>query len=342
MTGTCRVSRGFSLIELLVSMVIGLFLLGGLVMVMANSKQHYAQQDYSARLQESGRFAMQFLSYDIRMAGYFGCSNALQNEPSDIGLGDEDYLDTRGNDALSDSITIVYAEPTPPAQEVFVQALADPAAQANVYTVDADKLPTDWEAGTHAIIADCGGASLARIIDITDDKVTLGTETDPGQTGKTPLQTEALLGRFYDPSNVDSGPITIRRLIRREYSVDVSGTSGIPVLLRDEDPSDANPGLEIVEGVENLQFLYQILNGTSFQTATSAGPLAAVQLGVLVRSVSNEDLDDREFGSGADITVDDGGLDGAHPVVDQDVAVQPLRGQRRVFSNTLAIRNLPL
>lgn len=358
MTGI-RKQRGFSITELLVAMVVGLFLLGGLVMLMANSKKNYAQQDYSARLQENARFAMTFLSYDLRMAGFFGCSNTLQNDPDDIdGTLPSDYFDTTGVTNTSDptepeEVTIVYAEPPLDDQELLVQSLGGPDTTdgndyANKYIVNTDTLPDDWTAGaasgTEVVIADCGGASFARIVGITDvgsnKQITLGTVSDTSASGKTPDQVQGFLGRFYDPAIEDTGPITIRKLVRHEYTINNSGASGIPVLMRDETPLDGNPAQELVEGVENMQLLYQALSGGAFQTDAPTGRLAAIQLGVLVRSVSSERLDvaGREFGSGEDITLDDGTYD----VLDRSVDEGQLRGQRRVFANTLAVRNRPL
>ena len=68
----CR-QRGLTLVELLVAIVMGLVLLGGVATVFVANKQTYRVQDALARVQENGRFAMTFLTRDIRQAGYFGC-----------------------------------------------------------------------------------------------------------------------------------------------------------------------------------------------------------------------------------------------------------------------------
>lgn len=64
---------GMTLVELMIALLIGAFLLGGVLQIFINSKQTYRMQEGLSRLQENGRFAMEFLSSDIRMAGYWGC-----------------------------------------------------------------------------------------------------------------------------------------------------------------------------------------------------------------------------------------------------------------------------
>lgn len=69
----CRQHQGFTLIEIMVSMLLGLFLLGGVMEIFLNTKQTYRVQDALGRLQENGRYAMEFISRDIRMTDYRGC-----------------------------------------------------------------------------------------------------------------------------------------------------------------------------------------------------------------------------------------------------------------------------
>ncbi len=72
--------RGFSLVELMVAIAIGIFLLAGAITLFLNSKRTYTEQDDMARIQESLRFASQLISRDIRVAGYFGCANGISPE----------------------------------------------------------------------------------------------------------------------------------------------------------------------------------------------------------------------------------------------------------------------
>lgn len=71
-TSTNR-QRGISLVELMVAMLISSFLLIGLVQIFATNRVTYQADEGLARLQENGRFAVDFLVRDIRMAGNMGC-----------------------------------------------------------------------------------------------------------------------------------------------------------------------------------------------------------------------------------------------------------------------------
>lgn len=67
--------KGVSLIELMIAMAIGLVLLLGLVQVFGASRTAYQLSEGLARVQENGRFAVDYLQRDIRMAGHMGCVN---------------------------------------------------------------------------------------------------------------------------------------------------------------------------------------------------------------------------------------------------------------------------
>lgn len=64
--------RGLSLIELMISLVIGLILTLGIVRVFSASQHGYRLQESTGRLQENARFAMETLGRELRHADFFG------------------------------------------------------------------------------------------------------------------------------------------------------------------------------------------------------------------------------------------------------------------------------
>ena len=66
-------SPGFTLVELMVAITIGLIILAVLSQVYVGSKRTYRSQEALSRLQENGRYAIDFLGRDLRVAGYMGC-----------------------------------------------------------------------------------------------------------------------------------------------------------------------------------------------------------------------------------------------------------------------------
>ena len=64
--------RGFSLVELMISITIGLILVAGMATLISNNAAHRAELEKSSRQIENGRYAMQVLAEDLRHAGYYG------------------------------------------------------------------------------------------------------------------------------------------------------------------------------------------------------------------------------------------------------------------------------
>ncbi|RRJ82284.1 PilW family protein [Aestuariirhabdus litorea] len=70
--------RGFSLVELLVAMAIGLILMAGVVQIFIANKGTYLMQREQEGIQESARFALHEMTEDLRMVGYGGCGSATK------------------------------------------------------------------------------------------------------------------------------------------------------------------------------------------------------------------------------------------------------------------------
>lgn len=70
MKPTVKLQYGLSLVELLIAMALGLLLTVGALQMMLSSQGLYRTTDSLSRIQESGRFALDFLAKDIRMGGY--------------------------------------------------------------------------------------------------------------------------------------------------------------------------------------------------------------------------------------------------------------------------------
>ncbi len=71
-----RTSQGFSLVEMMVAMTIGLVLVGAGIAVYANSRAAYTINESIARLQENARYALDEITRDLRLAGYWGLNSS--------------------------------------------------------------------------------------------------------------------------------------------------------------------------------------------------------------------------------------------------------------------------
>lgn len=65
-------NKGFSLVELMIALLLGLLLSAGIISVYLNSKTAFEQDEEVARVQENGRYALKVLSTNLSMAGFFG------------------------------------------------------------------------------------------------------------------------------------------------------------------------------------------------------------------------------------------------------------------------------
>ena len=67
--------KGLSLVELMVALVLGLFVVGSLIGLYINTKETYLMTENMSRLQENGRIALNMMSRDIRWTDYRACVN---------------------------------------------------------------------------------------------------------------------------------------------------------------------------------------------------------------------------------------------------------------------------
>jgi type IV pilus assembly protein PilW len=67
-----RLARGFSLVELLVAMALGLVLITAALQVFLGNRQTQSTESSVARVQEAGRLALGFIGEDLRLAGFYG------------------------------------------------------------------------------------------------------------------------------------------------------------------------------------------------------------------------------------------------------------------------------
>lgn len=92
---TCH--SGFSLIELMVAITLGLLLTAGMIQLFSSSKLTFQTNDALARVQENGRFALEVLKRDLREAGTSGfCAGRLEinnHLREDCSGGGQDFFD---------------------------------------------------------------------------------------------------------------------------------------------------------------------------------------------------------------------------------------------------------
>lgn len=69
--------RGFGLIELMIALALGLFLVGGAISVFVTNQQAYRTTEQLSRMQESGRTAVELMARQLREAGGSPCGRGI-------------------------------------------------------------------------------------------------------------------------------------------------------------------------------------------------------------------------------------------------------------------------
>src|SRR5438270_9891810 len=93
--------RGFSLIELMIAMTIGLLLLGGMTLVFVNSSEANRELQKTAQEIENGCYAIDVVSQDLRHAGFYGHLSVLPAAPAVVPDPCEISSTANLNDALA-------------------------------------------------------------------------------------------------------------------------------------------------------------------------------------------------------------------------------------------------
>ena len=124
---------GLTLVETMIALTLSLLLLAGVLRIFIANKQTYKVQDAMARVQEDGRFALHFLSDDVRMAGFMGCTSVngglnVTNNVQVSGHGNTNYngsTDTviQGFDGTSALLGFSYTSGTLPTTPIDLSAM---------------------------------------------------------------------------------------------------------------------------------------------------------------------------------------------------------------------------
>jgi len=293
--------RGVSLVELMIAMLLGLFLMIGVIQVFVSSKSTYTAQESLSRVQESGRHATALLTRDIRMAGYTGCGGQASNfnnrldldedsseefihnfttgifgsEASGTGPGDDLDLgagdpDTGWSPALPDGVGDADIQPLPGSDVFMVRGPT--SAEISAFTASGNPIGQAAQfqiSGDHSlqpgdivIVSDCTNTAMLQITNNVDQSDSIANAAGCGQ---------------YDPCNLNpatweeedfiSGDATVARIEASVFFVALDD-QGTPALYRQVLSGNDPPGPQaIAEGVENMQILYGMRDGEDISVA---------------------------------------------------------------------------
>jgi len=348
-----RSAAGFSLVEIMVAMLVSLFLLAGVFQLYLGNQQTSRLGTGVGDLQQTGQFALDELSNNLRMAAFQGCADAVRVTAPVLALNapttDLSATAVRGFEVATNGTWTGGTAPAnwngtvPRPLSDVLQVQGGSRAVANLASTmgsDAAQValasnPDNIAAGEMVIVADCRTADLFRITSVTGGLTLTHTTAD---------NTSGSLSKAYVHTGLNAAQAM--RFNSWVYFVRDSGRNAadgtdIFSLFRLDTSRTGQTAQELVEGVEQLQVLYGERIGTQnirYRAAPNVanwGQVVAVKLALLVAS-RDPVLDVADATAGyalLDQTAAKTGTSGATITYAND------RRLRRVFSATVNIRN---
>ena len=253
---------GISLVEVLVALVISLFLLGGIVQVYVGNKVTFKFTNALAEVQENGRFALDLMSQDLRLANQWGCVAFDPTDTTNINdtlNGTHPGYDADFHDFLSPTVTLPGAIAGTNNAGLngsdLLMVRGGKPGQTNVegpFTAAATQsLNTNpigsIGAGDIILVARCGENDLLNAPDADILSVSSVDTTNPVQT---------VINVTANKSQQFQNDAMVIELQTVTYSIgNAASGNGELALFRQEFNAAAQ---ELVEGVEDMQILYGI------------------------------------------------------------------------------------
>lgn len=307
---------GLSLIELMISLTLGIFLIFGVLEVFVNSKQTYRVQDSLSRLQENARFAIDTIVTDIRGAGYIGC-NTLTATPPRVAASSTPITDytldnvfnghqnTGGSTWVPNTLPANLGDKVDDSDIFTIQSAgrctapltAEMGGTNDNITIAADN-PCGFERDAVVMVSDCNSSDIFRISNTVGTSGSLNPENDLGSSYLASTAGEVI--------SVKSATYFIRN------------DNDVPTLFmldNNKAAGDDNP-IALIEGVENIQIQFGIDNnndGTPDQYENAANDtnwpdVVTSRITLLMRTIEPVGADDFDFDVGGTTATLGGGF----------------------------------
>lgn len=301
-------SSGFTLIELMVALVLGLIVIAGVVSVFLANQQVYRTNQAIGDVQDGSRIAFEMMAHDIRGAGLTGCSNnglvanVLNNGPTnggtdwwaDMANAVHGYDTTQPDPAIAfGTSSTTRLSGTPSLQLIGAADLGLSVFQTqNAAQFKINGTSTAIQKGDVAIVCDPAYAAIFQITDYQNNNTVIHDTgvgvANPGNCSKglgyPPVCTPT--GSFYPygPNSqlakltavdwfIGTNPVGGRSL----YRSDLENVGGMPTPVAQE----------MVRDVTGMSILYHQAPQTNFVTAsaiTNWAVVDAVQVSLTVAS----------------------------------------------------------
>lgn len=281
-------ARGFTLVELMVAMVLGLMFIGAAVSLMIANRRSYSTNEGLSQVQESARSAFELLARDLRQAGISGCDNTGRiANVLDPGAGTEwwqEWFGLRGYDQTQTSTGVAVG--TARGQRVAgTDTVQTQGIQGLGLTVDTH-VPAVAMMGINAAATDITAGDVMMVCDFDHATIFQVTAYNPGTTtlthaegGGPPGNCSTGLGFPTVCTTVGSAyqfprNALLARLAATEWYIGNSGRtadSGRSLFRRRLGIGAAEVTEEVVADVTDMQISYRAGDADTFVDASSLG-----------------------------------------------------------------------
>lgn len=318
-----KIQLGFTLVELMVAITIGMIVLASIMQLVINAQTTYRVQSGFSKIQENGRFAMFFLESSARSADYSGCSKAgvssLSNrlDPTGTGYTTATYGYTSGVSGTDGGVNATSRALDPPDTLILKGAFDNIGIEVttpymNTKSAAVHIATTNTLAkGDIILISDCQSGDIFQV-----------SNSNP-QSGALDHNTGAAIspGNISNLSKTYGADASVYKISTVTYSIGNDPVTGDSALLKN--------GAAMIPGVQNMQVLYgedtdadKVANYyVSSGSVVSMDNVVSLKVSLLVASDAN--------------------LAKSSPLITYNGGTTTVANNRlsRVFTSTIAIRN---
>jgi len=353
--------KGLTLVELMVALALSSVLILGVITVYFDARSTDKIGNALARIQETGRFSIDFLAKDIRMAGYQGCIdpetlqvNIIANNPPTTSLFQSalrgfEVDDRNWADGLEFDGTTIETQAKLNTSVISIQRASTTDTEltgnmrANNANVQITTNSAGFQQGDVVIIADCENADMFRISSTPNENDSNGNSHITLAHANN-VNTDNKLSTLYDES---ANVMSFQSLTYYVGDTGRTNTQGdtIYALYRQVDQLNNSASRtfdiqELVEGVDSMKVTYgeRLATGNlryvPVEDVTEMANVESIRLGLLIASndyaLPSPDNQTYELPG---LTISPEGTAGATETHEINTRV------RRVFTSTINLRN---
>lgn len=344
--------KGLSIAEILIAMLLGLVLMAGGLKIFDAGRSAFRIQTGLAEVQDNARFAMAFLSRELRSAGYLGCTNVTRITVGNLiqdGSGDptqnnpaydfNSETTLRGDNNItttSDILDFNYTSYAVKSSDTFVirRGIADElsilASDMALHTdpIVLENIPSQWQEdfdddALYLIITNCNSADIFKATNLDVASKTIEHEQNVN------YNTNANFSYIYEAGSM------VMPFDAKYYFIGTdSNNKNEPSLYEDGAIESGTPSKVWVSGIEHMQLSYLEEGGFQYVSAdaiTNWADIISIRVNLLVKSTQ------RVFMPAEAETL--GLNDKTYELADKNLGPFQDGRLRRIYSFTVSLRN---